>query len=160
VVVGRPAPALRRDPRPAPGVLPDPVPVAVGLPADLDAARAPDVPVRGDVLPGAGLVEVGRADDVGVDVLAQSGVRLAADPTGDPAVERVGGLKPDDVVLGRLAALDVHLLAAPDRDLPAAGRDEGSPALDRDPRVAVVVDVDAVLPCALEGDGGIRRVDL
>src|SRR5262249_10125943 len=146
IVIRRPAPRRRIDPRPAVVRIPDPPAGAVGHPSRWNVFGNPDLPVRRHDAPVAVVVEIVDTVDRGGDV------------AGAHAMEKMLGARviplTPDVELRSDVRLDGRVRRAAENDfftggdhdgLPAGRRHGGPPASSRDERGLSRLDVHAVV---------------
>ena len=161
VVERREAPRRLVDPVPAPGIDPAPMSGTVRHPADRDGGREPDVAVALDIAPSTVLVEIRIADDVGRNVTRAHRRILTPVAIEGPAVEFIRRRQRVDEVIAQAFALERVLLARGDdiRRVFAPGLAFSATHAD-DGRIAVWVDIDAILAGAPDRESQIRRIDL
>ena len=155
------APGLVFHPGPSPGCNPDPVPVSVGRPPGNDVRGKPYVSVIWNVPPLAVLIEIVISDDVAGDVACGFRALFAVVAGVAPIVKFIEASGLSAVVCQRIRAAKIGLIAGVHVVFAApAGGFPFALAHGNRCRVAIGVDIDAIITGALESEGKVRRVYL
>ena len=124
-IMGRcPSPPLAADPCPAPGILPEPAADAEGCPAGRHNGWRPGITVFGNVLPTAVIREIFDTDDLLARVSRRAGLSAVKSivPLGYPAIKCVRRREADDLISGRVSAVNPNFTVLYG-DLSTAGGD-------------------------------------